>query len=63
MCRRDRYRDKLKEALVQDGDTMNFTVFKGKNSNPGEIIDLAETMPFLAAVSYTHLARQTGQHV
>ena len=45
---KNQYRDKLKEALVQDGDTMNFTVFKGKNSNPGEIIDLAETMPFLA---------------
>ena len=45
---KNQYRNKLKEALVQDGDTMNFTVFRGKNSNPGEIIDLAETMPFLA---------------
>lgn len=42
------YRDKLKSALVSDGDTMNFTAFEGKNSNPKEIIDLAETLPFFA---------------
>lgn len=42
------YRDKLKHALVPDGDTMNTSVFSGKDIRPGEIIDLAETMPFFA---------------
>lgn len=41
------YKNKLKSALVAPGDTMNYTYFEGKNLNPREIIDLAETMPFL----------------
>jgi len=45
---RKQYRDKLKNALVNDGDTLNYHYFEGKNVNVGEIIDLAETMPFLA---------------
>lgn len=45
---KNQYRDRMKEALVQDGDTMNFSIYKGKDTNPGEIIDLAETMPFFA---------------
>ena len=32
----------------QEGDTMNFTAFRGKDVNSGEVIDLAETMPFFA---------------
>lgn len=42
------YKDKLLHALVEDGDTMNFTVFSGKDINPREVIDLAETLPFFA---------------
>ena len=42
------YRDRLKQALVPEGDTMNYHYFEGKDVNPGEIIDLAETMPFFA---------------
>lgn len=42
------YRDKLKAALVPPGDTMNYHYFEGKNINPAELIDLAETMPFFA---------------
>ena len=42
------YRDKLKSALVPDGDTMNYHYFEGKDTNPPELIDLAETMPFFA---------------
>ena len=42
------YLDKLLKALNPDGDTMNFSRFSGKNQNEGEIIDLAETMPFFA---------------
>ena len=42
------YRDKLKQALVPAGDTMNLASFEGQDIRPGEIIDLAETMPFFA---------------
>lgn len=42
------YRDKLKKALIAEGDAMNLSVFSGKDINPGEVIDLAETMPFFA---------------
>lgn len=42
------YRDKLKNALVGDGDSMNYHYFEGKSINIGEVIDLAETMPFLS---------------
>lgn len=45
---RKQYRDKLKEALVSPDDTMNYHYFEGKDINVGEIIDLAETMPFFA---------------
>ncbi|MDE7019064.1 MAG: DNA polymerase III subunit delta [Lachnospiraceae bacterium] len=45
---RKQCRDKLKKALVEDGDSMNFQYFEGKGINVGEMIDLAETMPFLA---------------
>ena len=42
------YRDKLKNALIADGDTMNFSSYEGAGIDPKAIIDLAETMPFLA---------------
>lgn len=42
------YKQKLRMAMAQEGDTMNVTVFQGRNINPGEIIDLAETLPFFA---------------
>ncbi|MDD3279614.1 MAG: DNA polymerase III subunit delta [Lachnospiraceae bacterium] len=42
------YRDRLCQALISDGDTMNFSKYEGKGINEGEIIDLAETMPFLS---------------
>lgn len=45
---RRQYRDKLKAALVNGDDTMNYNYFEGKNTEAGEIIDLAETLPFLA---------------
>lgn len=44
---RRQYRDRLREALGGE-DTMNVHFFEGKNAQVGEIIDLAETMPFLA---------------
>ena len=42
------YREKLQKALCQEGDTMNSHFYKGKDLNLGEIIDLAETLPFFA---------------
>lgn len=42
------YTDKLKAALCSDGDDMNTHFYEGKNLSVGEIIDLAETLPFLA---------------
>ncbi|MCR5273555.1 MAG: DNA polymerase III subunit delta [Lachnospiraceae bacterium] len=41
-------KDSLIKALVSDGDTMNFNAFKGNDVSAKEIIDLAETLPFLA---------------
>lgn len=45
---RRQYRDKLKKALTGDGDSMNCHYFEGKDIRVGEVIDLAETLPFLA---------------
>lgn len=42
------YRDKLKDGLTDGGDSMNYHYFEGKDINIGEVIDLAQTMPFLA---------------
>ncbi len=42
------YKDKLKNALVQPDDAMNFTAYEGKDTNPKEVIDLSETLPFFA---------------
>lgn len=45
---RKQYRDKLKDALVPSGDTMNYHYFEGKDINVNEVIDLAQTLPFFA---------------
>ncbi len=42
------YKDKLKNAMADPEDTMNFAAYEGKNINPKEVIDLAETLPFFA---------------
>ena len=42
------YKDKLKKALWTEGDTMNAAFYQGKETNPKELIDLGETMPFFA---------------
>lgn len=41
-------KDKLLKAIVNDGDNMNFSKYSGKDCNEKQIIDMAETMPFLA---------------
>lgn len=42
------YKDKLKNAMADPEDTMNFAAYEGKNINAKEVIDLAETLPFFA---------------
>lgn len=42
------YKEKLTKALSLGGDSMNVSSYEGKGINPLEIIDLAQTMPFLA---------------
>ncbi len=41
-------RDKLVKALGGEGASMNFTKYEGDGINPAEVIDMAETMPFLS---------------
>lgn len=45
---KQQYKRKLKAALVSSDDTMNYVRYEGKNINPLEVIDVAETMPFFA---------------
>ena len=45
---RKHYKERLKKALSPDDDSMNYSYFEGKDMAVGEIIDLAETMPFLS---------------
>lgn len=42
------FTSKLCSAIIPDSDTMNFTRFTGDKVTEGEIIDLAETLPFFA---------------
>ena len=42
------YKEKLLKAMVTEGDTMNFSAYEGKDIAQGELIDLAETLPFFA---------------
>lgn len=39
----------MTKAMIPDGDTINYAYFEGKGIRPGELIDLAETMPFCRA--------------
>ena len=46
---RRQYKHKLIGALVEDGDTMNFSEYEGSGISEGELIDLAETLPMFAS--------------
>ena len=41
------YKQKLTKAMISEDDTVNYTYYEGKGINAAEVIDLAETMPFL----------------
>ncbi len=45
---RKQYRDRLIRALADPEDTMNYHYFEGDHIVPEKLIDLAETLPFLA---------------
>lgn len=64
---RRQYRDRLKAAIIGD-DTMNYHYFEGKNISVGEIVDLAETMPFFAdrrliVLENTGLFKSSGEQL
>ena len=42
------YKDKLKKALCPAEDDMNYSYYQGKDVNVAEVIDMAQTMPFLS---------------
>ena len=42
------YKLKLTKAMISEDDTVNYTYYEGKGINAAEVIDLAETLPFLA---------------
>ncbi len=42
------YKNRIRQAVLPEEDPVNFTYFSGKDPNVRQIIDLAETMPFLA---------------
>ncbi len=45
---KNQYKKKLIDALVNEGDTMNFSVFKNDKAKDKSIVDIAETVPFMA---------------
>ena len=42
------YRNKLKEAVLQDSDAMNLAEFSGKGTDVKTVAEFADTMPFFA---------------
>lgn len=44
---KQQYKNKMRAALLPEDDSMNYSYFEGKKVAPGEVIALAETMPFL----------------
>lgn len=58
-------RDKLKEALIPSGDTMNYSCFEGKKTELPEILELIQTMPFfndyrLLVLDQTELGKKSN---
>ena len=45
---RKSYRNRLTQAIMQDGDKMNYHYYEGKGLQVGKIIDQAETLPFFS---------------
>lgn len=45
---KNRYKNRLKEAILPEDDTINFSSYEGKGIDVRTVIDQAETMPFFA---------------
>lgn len=65
---RKQYTDRLRDAMCQEGDSMNTHFYQGKDVPVGEIIDLAETLPFLAPrrvifISDSNLFKSGGERM
>ena len=45
---RNQYKKRLKDAMTDEGDTMNYSYYEGKDVNPRAVIDMAETLPFFS---------------
>lgn len=45
---RNYYKNALKTALVNEGDNLNYSYFEGTGTNPNEVAELLQTMPFMA---------------
>ncbi|MBE5874522.1 MAG: DNA polymerase III subunit delta [Lachnospiraceae bacterium] len=60
------YTDRLHKAMCNEGDSMNSHFYEGKDISVGEIIDLAETLPFLSErrvifISNSNLFKSGGE--
>ena len=42
------YKNRFIDAMVPEGDTMNFTYFEGKGIDIGAVIEFADTLPFFS---------------
>lgn len=42
------YRDKLKNAILQDGGDMNYSYYEGNSIEPRKVAEVAQTMPFFS---------------
>lgn len=42
------YRDKMKQAVLGDGDDMNYSYFEGKDTEPRQLRETADTLPFFS---------------
>lgn len=45
---KNQYKNRLRNAILPKGDTMNFSYYEGKGIDVRQVIDQAETMPFFA---------------
>jgi len=65
---RKQYRDKLRAASQSPEDTMNYHYFEGKDVNFGQVIDLAQTLPFfsdirLIVIENSNLFKQASEQM
>ena len=45
---KNQYKNRLRKAILQSDDTINFTSYEGRGTDVKQLIDQAETMPFFA---------------